>query len=106
MFIYPGLEPKTVLSQWYPHKGLYGRDVEGMHLLLEVPSILSTQLKVPPKPLIPGCIKIFRNCVVVLISTTTLIVLIENYGTTGSDPMHLVQKMHITMCGPISIYVH
>ena len=57
----PGLEPKTVLSQWYPHKGLYGRDVEGMHLLLEVPSIPTTQLKLPPKPLVPGCVKIFEE---------------------------------------------
>lgn len=54
-----GLEPKTVLSQWYPHRGLYGRDVEGMHLLLEVPSIPANQLKLSPKRLIPGCVKIF-----------------------------------------------
>ena len=56
-----GLEPKTVLSQWYPHRGLYGRDVEGMHLLLEVPSIPANQLKLSPKRLIPGCVKIFEN---------------------------------------------
>lgn len=59
MFGVLGLEPKTVLSQWYPHRGLYGRDVEGMHLLLEVPSIPSHQLKLSPKRLVPGCVKIF-----------------------------------------------
>ena len=56
-----GLEPTTVLSQWYPHRGLYGSDVEGMHLLLEVPSIPSNQLKLPPKSLVPGCVKIFTD---------------------------------------------
>ena len=61
MFGVLGLEPKTVLSQWYPHRGLYGRDVEGMHLLLEVPSIPANQLKLSPKRLIPGCVKIFEE---------------------------------------------
>ena len=61
MFVILGLEPKTVLSQWYPHRGLYDRDVEGMHLLLEVPSIPSNQLKLSPKRLIPGCVKIFEE---------------------------------------------
>ena len=56
-----GLEPKTVLSQWYPHRGLYGRDVEGMHLLLEVPSIPLNQLKLQPKSLVPGCVKVFTD---------------------------------------------
>ena len=60
-FFFTGLEPKTVLSQWYPHRGLYGRDVEGMHLLLEVPSIPRTQLKLQPKALVSGCLKIFED---------------------------------------------
>jgi hypothetical protein len=49
------------LSQWYPHRGLYGRDVEGIHLLLEVPSIPSNQLKLQPKSLVPGCVKVFAD---------------------------------------------
>jgi hypothetical protein len=56
-----GFAPKTVLSQWYPHRGLYGRDVEGMHLLLEVPSIPLNQLKLQPKSLVRGCVKVFTD---------------------------------------------
>ena len=51
-----GLEPKTVLSQWYPTKNLYqNRPVEGMFLLSGLPSLTPRQLNIPPKPLIKGC---------------------------------------------------
>ena len=51
-----GLEPKTVLSQWYPTKTLYpNRPVEGMFLLSGLPSLTPRQINIPPKPLTKGC---------------------------------------------------
>jgi hypothetical protein len=51
-----GLEPKTVLSQWYPTKDLYpDRNVEGMYLLTSVPFLPALQLNLPPKALVEGC---------------------------------------------------
>ena len=57
-----GLEPKTVLSQWYPTKNLYqNRPVEGMFLLSGLPSLTPRQLNIPPKPLIKGCAAILDD---------------------------------------------
>ena len=51
-----GLEPKTVLSQWYPTKNMYpGRPVEGTYLLSALPALALRQWNIPPKPLISGC---------------------------------------------------
>ena len=50
------MEPKTVLSQWYPVKDQYkDRPVEGMYLLSALPALTIRQLNIPPKPLITGC---------------------------------------------------
>ncbi len=56
-----GLEAKSLLSQWYPHKGLYpGRDVEGMYLLQRVPGLeRGDDLK--PKELIKGCKEVLET---------------------------------------------
>ena len=59
-----GLEPKTVISQWYPTKGLYpGRDVEGMFLILKdkVPHIDLFSTKMEPKKLVDGCVAVFTS---------------------------------------------
>ncbi len=54
--MHSGLEPKTVLSQWYPTKTMYpGRPVEGMYLLSALPALAPRELSIPPKPLIAGC---------------------------------------------------
>ena len=51
-----GLEPKTVLSQWYPTKNLYlDRPCEGMYLLPALPALAPRQLNMDPKPLVKGC---------------------------------------------------
>ena len=55
-----GLEPKTVLSQWYPTANLYrNRPHEGMYLLNHMPGLEFHSLKLPPKPLIQGCKQVF-----------------------------------------------
>ena len=55
-----GLEPKTVLSQWYPTANLYpNRPHEGMYLLKDLPGVEFHVMKLPPKPLIVGCKKMF-----------------------------------------------
>ena len=47
---------QTVLSQWYPTKGLYkGRDVEGMYLLKTLPFLPPGTLRMVPKQLVDGC---------------------------------------------------
>ena len=50
----------TVLSQWYPPKGLYdGRDVEGIYILKDLPSLPNwggNPLKLKPKRLVNGCV--------------------------------------------------
>ena len=56
------MEPKTVLSQWYPTKNQYqNRPVEGMYLLSALPSLSNRQLNLPPKPLIKGCKEILDD---------------------------------------------
>ena len=55
-----GLEPKTVLSQFYPTSGLYpGRDMEGMYVLLGIP-VMGSIMKLPPKSLIEDCVREFE----------------------------------------------
>ncbi len=57
-----GLEPKTVLSQWYPTANLYAnRPHEGMYLLRNLPGVDFHTIKLPPKPLIVGCKKVFDD---------------------------------------------
>jgi hypothetical protein len=57
-----GLEPKTVLSQWYPTKGLHpGRNVEGAYILLGIPSLPSGQLQLKPKALIEKCTAVLAD---------------------------------------------
>ena len=57
-----GLEPKTVLSQWYPTANLYpNRPHEGMYLLRNLPGVEFYVVKLPPKPLVSGCKKIFDD---------------------------------------------
>ena len=57
-----GLEPKTVLSQWYPTANLYpNRPHEGMYLLRNLPGVEFHVIKLPPKPLVIGCKKIFDD---------------------------------------------
>ena len=59
---YIGLEPKTVLSQWFPTANLYpGRAVEGMYLLKDVPFLEAKELKLPPKDLVKDCVKTFAD---------------------------------------------
>ena len=74
-----GLEPKTVLSQWYPTKTLYpNRPVEGMFLLSGLPSLTPRQINIPPKPLTKGCKAILDD-----LKTR----IIEHYGI--GDPSRL-----------------
>ena len=57
---FSGLEPKVVLSQWYPTKGCYsGRDVEGMSLLLSIPSLEHQVYRLAPRKLVQGCEQTF-----------------------------------------------
>ena len=59
---YKGLEPKTVLSQWYPTANLYpGRSVEGMYILKDVPVLNDKELTLPPKDLVKECVKTFAD---------------------------------------------
>ena len=57
-----GLEPKTVLSQWYPTANLYtNRPPEGIYLLRDLPGVEFHVMKLPPKPLVSGCKKVFDD---------------------------------------------
>ena len=56
------LDPKTVLSQWYPTKDLYlDRPVEGIYLLLTVPSLPIAMYKLPPKALVVGSATVMED---------------------------------------------
>jgi hypothetical protein len=61
-----GLEPMTVLSQWYPCPNLYkGRPVEGSYLFEyvngEMPSIDDSCYEMKPKQLVEGCKEVLTN---------------------------------------------
>jgi hypothetical protein len=57
LILISGLDPKTVLSQWYPTADLYpGRNVEGIYLLLSVPFLPRNISSLPPKDLVADCV--------------------------------------------------
>jgi hypothetical protein len=61
-----GLEPKTVLSQWYPSPNLYrNRPVEGFYILQcdrdKLPSIPDSAYTMCPKPLVEKCVDVLDD---------------------------------------------